>query len=103
MCTYDGPLTGVSAQDVLMLVLVLGGSWFVGRAVVADAVGRGHEVTVFNRGVSQAVLPDGVRHVTGDREVLADLRALAQRGPWDVVIDVAGSVPAVVQRSAKVL
>jgi 2'-hydroxyisoflavone reductase len=103
MCVYDGPLTGVSEQDVLMRVLVLGGSWFVGRAVVADAVGRGHEVTVFNRGTSEAVLPDGVWHVTGDREVLADLRALARRGPWDVVIDVAGSVPAVVQRSARVL
>jgi 2'-hydroxyisoflavone reductase len=86
-----------------MRVLVLGGSWFVGRAVVADAVGRGHEVTVFNRGVSQAMVPDGVRHVTGDREVLADLQTLARRGPWDVVIDAAGSVPAVVQRGAKVL
>ncbi|MEV6632219.1 NAD-dependent epimerase/dehydratase family protein [Actinoplanes sp. NPDC051470] len=86
-----------------MRVLVLGGSWFVGRAVVADAVRRGHEVTVFNRGVSQAVVPDGVRQVTGDREVLADLRTLARRGPWDVAIDVAGSVPAVVQRGATVL
>ena len=33
-----------------MRLLVLGGTVFLGRAVVADALGRGHEVTVFNRG-----------------------------------------------------
>jgi len=86
-----------------MRLLVLGGSWFVGRAIVTESVERGHDVTVFNRGVSHAMVPDGVRHVIGDREILADLQTLARRGPWDAVIDVAGSVPAVVQRSAKVL
>ena len=86
-----------------MRLLVLGGSWFVGRAVVTEAVGRGHDVTVFNRGVSQTTVLDGVRHVIGDREVLADLQNLARRGPWDVVIDVAGSVPTVVQRGTRAL
>jgi 2'-hydroxyisoflavone reductase len=86
-----------------MRVLVLGGSWFVGRLVVEDAVARGHDVTVFNRGISATPLPAEVRRLVGDRESGADLRALSSNGTWDVVVDVSGSVPAVVRRSAEVL
>ncbi|MFD0583082.1 NAD-dependent epimerase/dehydratase family protein [Dactylosporangium darangshiense] len=86
-----------------MRVLVLGGSWFVGRVVVEEAAGRGHDVTVFNRGVTAARLPAGVRRVVGDRESAADVRSLARSGPWDVVVDVSGNVPAVVGQSARVL
>jgi 2'-hydroxyisoflavone reductase len=64
---------------------------------------RGHDVTVFNRGRSTSVVPPGVEHVRGDRESPATLEALAGRGPWDALIDVSGSVPAVVRRSAELL
>jgi len=84
-------------------VLVLGGSWFVGRVLVADAVRRGHEVTVFNRGLSPLAPVPGVRRVHGDRESVGDLQVLAGCGPWDVVVDVAGGVPAVVSRSSRIL
>jgi nucleoside-diphosphate-sugar epimerase len=86
-----------------MRLLVLGGSWFVGRVVVDDAVRRGHQVTVFNRGRSPAPVPAGVRRVLGDREDAQDLRRLAGHGPWDALVDVSGSVPAVVRRSAEIL
>jgi 2'-hydroxyisoflavone reductase len=86
-----------------MRILVLGGSWFVGRTLVENAALRGHEVTVFNRGVSPAALPESVRQVTGDRENPADLRSLVQAGPWDAAVDVSGSIPAVVLRSAELL
>jgi nucleoside-diphosphate-sugar epimerase len=86
-----------------MRVLVLGGSWFVGRTVVEEAVYRQHAVTVFNRGVTSTTRPAGVELVRGDRECDGDVRRLALRGPWDVVIDVSGSVPAVVERSARIL
>jgi uncharacterized protein YbjT (DUF2867 family) len=33
-----------------MKLLVLGGTKFLGRATVEDALARGHEVTLFNRG-----------------------------------------------------
>jgi 2'-hydroxyisoflavone reductase len=59
-------------------------------------------VTVFHRGLSGAP-PAGVRVIRGDRENVDDLRRLARQGPWDVVVDVAGSVPAVVSASAKIL
>ncbi|MEV6924548.1 NAD-dependent epimerase/dehydratase family protein [Dactylosporangium sp. NPDC051485] len=86
-----------------MRVLVLGGSWFVGRAVVDAVAAGGHDVAVFNRGVTPAPLPGGVQRIAGDRESAADVRALARYGPWDVVIDVSGSIPAVVRRNAQVL
>src|SRR5260370_30219077 len=76
-----------------MRVLVLGGSWFVGRMVVADAVRRGHEVTIFNRGVSLAPAPAGARLVRGDREQVREVRALVRQRPWDVVLDVSGCRP----------
>ncbi len=85
-----------------MRLLVLGGSWFVGRAVVAEAARRGHDVTVFNRGRSAPPTPN-VRLVCGDWERPDDIRALACEAPWDALIDVAGNVPAVVRRSAKIL
>jgi 2'-hydroxyisoflavone reductase len=84
-----------------MDVLVIGGSVFVGRAVVLEALARGDRVTVFNRGVSGS-LPDGVEHVVGDRTVAADLAQLAGRR-FDVVVDTCGYVPADVTRSAELL
>jgi 2'-hydroxyisoflavone reductase len=85
-----------------MRLLVLGGSWFVGRAMVIEARRRRWEITVFNRGRSGNT-PDGVRLVHGDRERGPDVTRLAATGPWDVVIDVAGSIPAVVRDSARLL
>jgi nucleoside-diphosphate-sugar epimerase len=85
-----------------MRILVLGGSWFVGRVVVEEAIRRGHAVAVFNRGIS-APTPAGAHLIRGDREREADVRALARQGPWDVVVDVAGNVPAVARRCARVL
>lgn len=73
-----------------MRILVLGGSWFLGRAVARAALDRGWEVTVFNRGRSGAVL-EGARTVRGDRTVAADLARLAGEGPWDAVVDTSAS------------
>lgn len=84
-----------------MDVLVLGGTVFLGRAVVAEAQAAGARVTVFNRGVSGEP-PEGAEQITGDRTVAADLEQLAGRH-FDVVVDTSGYVPADVARSAKLL
>jgi 2'-hydroxyisoflavone reductase len=84
-----------------MDVLVIGGSVFLGRAVVREALGAGAEVTVFNRGIS-APQPADVAHLRGDRTVPADLAQLAGRG-FDVVVDTSGYVPADVAASATLL
>lgn len=83
-----------------MRVLVLGGSVFLGRAIVAEAIGQGHAVTTFNRGRSGSDVP-GVEAVHGDREVTEDLERLADGREWDAVIDVCGFTPRVVLDSVR--
>ncbi|MFC4586892.1 NAD-dependent epimerase/dehydratase family protein [Sphaerisporangium corydalis] len=85
-----------------MRILVLGGSVFLGRAVVEEALRQGHDVTTFNRGRSGEDLP-GVTAVRGDREVPEDLAALAAGGEWDAVVDLCGFTPKVVAASARAL
>ncbi|MEV4106391.1 NAD-dependent epimerase/dehydratase family protein [Nonomuraea sp. NPDC049695] len=85
-----------------MKLLVIGGSRFLGRAVVVEALARGHEVTTFNRGVSHADVP-GVEVVRGDREVRADLDRLTAGRSWDAVVDTCGYVPRVVGESVEAL
>ncbi len=75
-----------------MRLLVLGGTRFIGRAVVSAALGGGWEVTTFNRGLSDADVA-GVRAVRGDRTDPADIASLAGQGPWDAAIDTSGYVP----------
>jgi 2'-hydroxyisoflavone reductase len=81
-------------------LLVLGGTRFLGRALVEEALARGHELTLFNRGTTNADLFPDVERLHGDRT--ADLSALEGR-TWDAVIDPSGYVPAVVRRSAELL
>lgn len=71
-----------------MKILVLGGSWYVGRHLVEAAVADGHDVTVFNRGRTPATYPPGVRVLRGDRTNPDDLASLAAAGPWDAAVDV---------------
>jgi 2'-hydroxyisoflavone reductase len=82
-------------------ILILGGTGFTGPAQVAHAVARGHEVTVFNRGRSEAPLPDGVEQLTGDRH-LGELDALRGRR-WDVVLDNPSTLPFWVRDAGRVL
>jgi 2'-hydroxyisoflavone reductase len=68
--------------------------------VVEDALARGHEVTLFNRGRTRPGLFDGVEELRGDRH--GDISALAGRA-WDGVVDTSGYVPADVRASAEAL
>ena len=86
----------------LVRLLVLGGTWFVGRHVVAEAVRRGWDVTTFSRGLTGS-LPDGAAAIVGDRERRQDLERLAAGREWDAVVDVSGSVPRLVRDSAAIL
>lgn len=83
-----------------MRLLVMGGTRFVGRHLVAEALERGHAVTLFNRGVSEPGLFPGVEEIHGDRD--GGLAPLEGRS-WDVVVDTCGYVPRVVGASAQLL
>jgi nucleoside-diphosphate-sugar epimerase len=85
-----------------MRLLMLGGTEFVGRAVVEAALGRGWEVTVFHRGRHEA--PPGVRSLLGDRTAPGGLAALADDpGEWDVVVDTWSASPRAVLDTARLL
>ncbi|MGW2487599.1 SDR family oxidoreductase [Streptomyces sp. NPDC001606] len=85
-----------------MRLLVLGGTEFVGRAVVEAALDRGWEVTVFNRGRREP--PAGVRSLTGDRASPDGLASLAAHpGTWDAVVDTWSGEPRAVRGSARAL
>lgn len=72
-----------------MRLLVLGGSMFLSRAVAAEALRRGHDVTCACRGVSGSV-PEGCTHVTWDRSGSpGDPPAALAGTPFDAVVDVA--------------
>ncbi len=83
-----------------MKLLVLGGTGFVGRAVVDAALSRGAHVTVFNRG--QRGTLDGVTTLTGDRTAPDGLAAL-QADTWDVVVDTWSGAPTAVRDAGSVL
>ena len=74
-----------------MNLLVLGGTVFVGRHVVASALAAGHTVTIFHRGRQAGPALDGVERLIGDRD--GDVSALAGRS-FDAVIDCSGYTPA---------
>ena len=93
-----------------MRVTVLGGTIFVGRAVVEALVGAGHEVTVVHRGEHEP--GDGfpaVEHVHADRadlppldgDAVVDCRAVS-RGDVEGVLRAVPDVPTVVLSSVDV-
>jgi 2'-hydroxyisoflavone reductase len=83
-----------------MKLLILGGTVFLGRALVEAALPRGHQVTLFNRGKTNPGLFPEVEKITGERD--SDLSVLQDRG-WDAVIDTCGYIPRLVRRSAEAL
>lgn len=83
-----------------MRLLVLGGTKFLGRAAVAEALARGHEVMMFNRGETNPELFPEVEKLRGDRD--GDLSALDGRD-WNAVIDPSGYLPRIVRASTELL
>ncbi len=83
-----------------MELLIIGGTRFLGRALVDEARAAGHTLTLFNRGRSNPALYPDVEQLHGDRD--GGLAALAGRR-WDAVIDTCGYVPRVVRAAADFL
>src|SRR5918995_2158890 len=83
-----------------MNLLILGGTRFVGRHLVAVALSHNHKVTLFNRGKSQALPVADVEMIHGDRN--RDLEKLQGRR-WDAVVDTSGYLPRAVRAAAEVL
>lgn len=83
-----------------MKLLVVGGTRFLGRHLVQQALDAGHEVTLLHRGQSGASLFPQAEHRLADRN--GDLGVLAS-GSWDAVIDTCACVPRHVRTMAAAL
>lgn len=89
-------------------LLVLGGSGFVGPALIQAGLERGLEVTTFHRSPSRSRGPAGstgsteptVRTIQGDRLDPASLEPLRERS-WDIVVDTWSGPPRAVRDSAR--
>jgi len=80
-----------------MNLLFLGGTKFLGRHLVENALQAGHRPTLFHRGVTGAALFPDVEHIHGDRD--GGLGALGGRS-FDAVIDTSGYLPRLVGEAA---
>ena len=69
-----------------MKILVLGGSHFVGRALVEVAIEAGHEVTTLNRGISGHHV-NGAKLIRADRTNHDELASVVADRSWDSVVD----------------
>lgn len=87
-------------QPRSLRILILGGTGFIGPHFVRQARLRGHTVTLFNRGRSNANLFPDLETLIGDRD--GQLDALRGRD-FDAVIDSSGYVPRHVRDSATLL
>jgi len=85
-----------------MRLLLLGGTWFLGRSLAEAALTRDWQVTTFSRGHSGHDA-EGTECVRGDRSSLADLSQLSHLGRWDAVVDTSGHVPGLVATAARAL
>ncbi len=70
-----------------MRILIIGGTGFIGPYVVRRLSEAGHAVAVFNRGQTQADLPDGVARIPGDRQLLSSFSTDFKRFAPQVVLD----------------
>jgi nucleoside-diphosphate-sugar epimerase len=66
----------------------MGGTRFNGLALVHELVRHGHEVTIFNRGQSEAALPRGIRRLYGDRQNPEQLLETMKKEDFDCVQDI---------------
>lgn len=84
---------------IFLKILVLGGSRFLGKTFVEEALKRNHEVTIFNRGIQSPGIKD-IEVLYGNR--FGNLKALQNRY-WDAVLDTSGFIPYTVQNTTSLL
>jgi len=90
------------ATNAPLRILILGGTGFIGPYQVKYALDRGHKVTLFNRGKTNADLFPDVPRLIGDRNLPDGHKAL-ESGEWDVVIDNPTANPKWVRDAGKAL
>lgn len=83
-----------------MKILLIGGTRFVGRHLVAELIRRGHDLTMLNRGTNN-IFPQ-LKTIVGDRNDQSCLDMAAGEN-WDAVIDTCAYFPRQVKMLGRVL
>lgn len=86
-------------------ILMLGGTNYVGPHLVRTALERGHNVTLFNRGITNPHLFTRLERLRGNRYPERDngLSSLKNHRKWDAVIDTWQEAPGCVDLTGKML
>jgi 2'-hydroxyisoflavone reductase len=97
------PNVGTASKK--LKILVLGGTGLIGPPMVSYAIARGHEVTLFNRGKTNAELFPELEKLRGDRndDISAIEKEVASGRRWDAVVDNTASIPRWVTATAGLL
>ena len=77
-----------------MKALVLGGTRFIGLHIVRLLYGQGHQVSILNRGQTQAELPEDVIRLYADRNDPSQVSAALKGLSYDAAFDLSGYTPA---------
>ncbi len=73
-----------------MKTLVLGGTRFIGLHLVRYLSSLGHDITILNRGRTQAQLPPGIKRLYADRRDPGAVRQALSGQEFEVIFDVTG-------------
>jgi nucleoside-diphosphate-sugar epimerase len=86
-----------------MRMLVIGGTQFVGRHIVEEAMSHGHEIAVLHRGNTGAHLFPKAEHLLIDRNDASAVRDALRGRSFDATVDVSAYIPRQVRTLAEAL
>ena len=70
-----------------MRVLIIGGTGLISTAITRFLVARGDDVTLYNRGQTDADIPEGYNIIIGNRKDYGTFEAqMAEAGNFDLLI-----------------
>lgn len=99
------PLLSKCSSENKLKILILGGTNFVGPALVRSLINSGHEVVLFNRGITNPYLFPELRKIRGDRELGEEgyKNLIGEETKWDAIIDVWPQNPSLVEDAVNLM
>lgn len=84
-------------------MVILGGTWFAGRAICAELAARGHELLIVHRGRAEPPEAAGFSHLHAERASWPEHRAAFAAFRPDAAVDVAALDAAGADRALRAL